>query len=119
MAERFFRFPVCCPVGNVGVSQSDVEFFEFTVPVPGLIHSIQFYCQAIAAAASARVKKNGDPITGDIVPGAKAVSVVTPSDPFVNTGDAITVHATTDAAGTFTALTVTVIIKQQEAVSTI
>ena len=119
MASRFFRFPVCCPVGNVGVSQSDVEFFEFTVPVPGLIHSIQFYCQAIAANASSQVKKNGTAITAAIIPAAKVVSRVVPTDPFVNEGDAITVHATTDAAGTFTALTVTVIIKQQEAVNTI
>ena len=119
MAERFFRFPVCCPVGDVGVSQSDVEFFEFTAPVSGLIHSIQFYCQAIAAAASVVVKKNAAAITPAVTPAAKTVSKVAPTDPFVNEEDAITVHATTDAAGSFTALTVTVIIKQQEAVSTI
>ena len=104
---------------SVPADQADVEIYEVTSPVVGLIHSIQVYCTAIGATSSVRVKKNGANITDAITPVAGTPSVVTPSDTFVAQGDALTVHVTTDATGSFTDLTVLIIVKQQESISNI
>ena len=119
MAKYLSRVPLLAHKSSVPSSQADVEIYEITSPVVGLIKEIQFYCTAITATASACVKKDGTKITGDVTPVAGTPSIESPTDPFVNQGDALTVHATTDATGTFTDLSVSIIVKQQESISRI
>ena len=104
---------------SVGHSVSDAEIFQINSPVAGLIHSIQFYCSGIAATASSRVKKNGVAITAAITPVAGTPSVISPIDPFLGSGDALTIHVTTDGTGSFTDLTITIVVKEQESIATI
>ncbi len=119
MAKYLPKLIIPAHKSAVAASQSDVEIHEFTSPVVGLIHSIQAYCTAIAAAASCVVKKNGSAITSDITPTAGTPSVEAPTDPFLNQGDSLTVHVTTDGSGSFTDLTVLIIVKEQESISKI
>jgi hypothetical protein len=119
MAKYIPRIAFLAHKSSVGASQADVEIFELNSPVKGLIHSIRVYCTALTAAASVTVKKNGAAITAATTPTAGAESIVEATDPFVNQGDVLTVHVTTDAAGSFTDLSVTIIIKQQEDITTI
>lgn len=103
----------------VAASQDDVEIHEVQCPITGLIHSIQVYCTDIVATASCIVKKNGTAIISATTPVAGTPSVVAPTDPFVAAGDALTVHVTTDGTGSFTDLTVLIIVKEQESITTI
>lgn len=119
MAKYLPKLVIPAHKSAVAASQADVEIHEITSPVTGLIHSIQAYCTAIVAAASCVVKKNGTAITAAITPVAGTPSVEAPIDPFVAAGDSLTVHVTTDAGGSFTDLTVLIIIKEQESITTI
>jgi hypothetical protein len=114
-----YRATLRIVVYAIGANQTDAEIYELNSPVKGLIHSIRVYCTALTAAASVTVKKNGTAITAATTPTAGTESIVEATDPFINQGDVLTVHVTTDAAGSFTDLSVTIIIKQQEDITTI
>ena len=117
---KFFpRIALQAHKSSVGTGQADVEIYQIDCPVVGLIHHIQIYCTAIVATASVVVKKNGAAIIAATTPVAGTPSIVVPTDSFVNSGDDLTVHVTTDATGTFTDLSIAIIIKQQENIGTI
>lgn len=119
MGKYLPRIALQAHKSDVPISQADAEMWEVDCPVVGLIHSIQFYCTAIVATASIKVKKNGSDITGAVTPTAGTPSIEEATDPFVNQGDNLTVHVTTDGTGTITDLTVTIFIKQQESIARI
>lgn len=99
--------------GSVGASQNDVEIFEFRAPNALTLEEVQVYCTAVAAAASVNVKKAGiSVLQAAATPAAGAVVRPTITDAAIASGAAVTVHVTTDAAGSITDLHVTLIFKE-------
>lgn len=97
---------------SVGASQADVEIFEFTAPVALTLVGVQVYCTATAAAASVNVKEAGvSVLSSAVTPTANAVANGTISDSSIASGAAVTVRVTTDATGSISDLTVTLIFK--------
>lgn len=97
---------------SVGSSLTDAEVFEFTSPAALTLVGVQVYCTAVTAVASVDVKEAGvSVLSGAVTPSANSVVTGTISDAGIASGAAVTVHVTTDAAGTITDLTVTLIFK--------
>lgn len=99
---------------SVAASQSDVEVFEFTAPAALTLAGVQVYCTATAATALVNVKEAGTSVlSAAVTPSAGAVVAGTISDSAIANGAAVTVHVTTDATGSITDLTVTLIFKAE------
>jgi len=97
---------------SVGNSQDDVEVFEFTAPAALTLAGVQVYCTAVTATASVNVKEAGTSVLSSAVtPAAGDVVDGTISDADIAKDAAVTVHATTDANGSITDLTVTLLFK--------
>ena len=97
---------------SVSSSQDDVEIFEFTAPVALTLVGVQVYCTAVTATASVNVKEAGTSVLSSAVtPAAGDVVDGTISDADIAKDAAVTVHATTDANGSITDLTVTLLFK--------
>jgi hypothetical protein len=96
---------------SVGTNQSDVEIYAFSPPVDVVLEEVQVFCRNVVATAGVDVKADSTsllsaaatPLAGTIVKPAIA-------NGSVSSASELRVHVTTTGSGTFTDLTVTLLL---------